>query len=545
MAQKIVDYINAQAKSRLNQLNLNSNNEKQRNIALNKEKSVLLSDIMIQEGILIPCLSEEGLISWPTKINFERHYIECGCPFHDHNRKDNFRVDLVTGKMTCMHRKCLSGGNIVQYVMKIRGISNAEAVRYLTNKYISDREVSMQYTHKPVTHSDYIVVRKTQLPELSYELSKDNGFEMPLPVFLTQTKKFPETLLLEAGCREVSGTCIDKKFLYRAVFPVEDHSGRRIGLVGRRYIEKTINGQESNYSKWSSNFESGYILYNLHRVLQRGTSELIIVEGVLDVLRLRQYGYDNAIAMFGNSLSQGQLYLLMNFFQKDTKIILFRDKDLVGYKSNISNLQRLGFTNLWGTECSPEGNAIDASNALDIQLALDSIKEVPQHYNPVDVLIEEISVNYVSDDVNRINTTVKIGREMIKNNGLCKEIKVTDQTHLPIRVKLKDLDSSVAATKDFLSTYSQEQLKNRLEKAKNNLNWFSSEVSPDDGLHDPKTICLTLLVIEVRFWKNCIKKDINGIVEGLNLYNKFLKMLQRNWLDTFNEEVGHFINEAI
>lgn len=126
--------------------------------------------------------------------------------------------------------------------------------------------------------------------------------------YLTK-KGFSHDDLLESGLigKNKNGKYYDR-FRSRIMFPICNASGRVVGFTGRLY--ETVEGAKYLNSPESSIFKKRETLYGFHLSAQWSQNVLILVEGTLDVIALRQAGFCNAVAPLGTALTEEQMAIL-------------------------------------------------------------------------------------------------------------------------------------------------------------------------------------------------------------------------------------------
>jgi DNA primase len=138
-------------------------------------------------------------------------------------------------------------------------------------------------------------------------------------LMLNHLKPADETLLMKTGLiiKQDQGRLYDR-FRNRIMFPIHDLRGRVIGFGGR-VIEKG----EPKYlnSPETPIFHKGRTLYGLWEAKQahKNLSQIIIVEGYMDVLMLAQAGIDYAVATLGTATTEEHIRLLL----KETQELVF------------------------------------------------------------------------------------------------------------------------------------------------------------------------------------------------------------------------------
>jgi DNA primase len=120
------------------------------------------------------------------------------------------------------------------------------------------------------------------------------------------------------------------RFQNRVMFPIHDRSGKVVAFGGRAMDP----GAKAKYlnSPETSLFHKGSLLYNHHRARKpaHDKSELIAVEGYVDVIALTQAGFLHAVAPLGTALTGDQCALLWTMCETPT---LCFDGDKAGRKA--------------------------------------------------------------------------------------------------------------------------------------------------------------------------------------------------------------------
>jgi DNA primase len=120
------------------------------------------------------------------------------------------------------------------------------------------------------------------------------------------------------------------RFRHRIMFPIGDLKGRVIAFGGRALDPaapaKYLNSPETPL------FHKGAVLYNAHRAraAAHDTSQLLVVEGYMDVIALTQAGFPQAVAPLGTALTEDQLKLL---WRMTPEPILTFDGDAAGRRA--------------------------------------------------------------------------------------------------------------------------------------------------------------------------------------------------------------------
>lgn len=162
---------------------------------------------------------------------------------------------------------------------------------------------------------------------IGYALGQKNALKSHL---ITQGFRLDE--IIKAGL-VIAGEDIAvpyDRFRNRIIFPICDLKGRVIAFGGRaldpNQPAKYLNSPETPL------FHKGHILFNAHQARQPAyeRSQLIVVEGYMDVIALTDAGFKNAVAPLGTALTANQLQLLWRFVNEP---ILCFDGDTAGRKA--------------------------------------------------------------------------------------------------------------------------------------------------------------------------------------------------------------------
>jgi DNA primase len=143
-----------------------------------------------------------------------------------------------------------------------------------------------------------------------------------------RAKGYTEQELKDSGLVTVSqknGNLFDR-FRDRLMFPIIDVRGNVIGFGGR-IIKKDDNAAKYLNSPETLIFNKRKNLFGLNLAKKSKQGFLILVEGNVDVVALHQFGFDNAIASLGTSLTEEQAALMTRYADQ---VVLIYDSDKAG-----------------------------------------------------------------------------------------------------------------------------------------------------------------------------------------------------------------------
>ena len=273
------------------------------------------------------------------------------CPFHG-EKTASFSVAPDKGIYYCFG--CHKGGGAVNFIMEVEGMNYPDAVRHLAKRVGMEVPEDEQYQsryrqqerlwalHKEAArffHSQlYAPVGKAALEyALGRGMSKyilttfgvgyapDSWDSL---VRAMKAKGYTEEELKESGLVTVSqknGNIFDR-FRDRLMFPIIDVRGNVIAFGGRT-IKKDADVAKYLNSPETLIFNKRKNLFGLNLAKKTKENALILVEGNIDVVTLHQYGFDNAVASLGTSLTEEQAALMTRYTDQ---IILVYDGDKAG-----------------------------------------------------------------------------------------------------------------------------------------------------------------------------------------------------------------------
>jgi len=273
------------------------------------------------------------------------------CPFHG-EKTASFSVNPDKGIYYCFG--CHKGGGVVNFQMEIEGLSYPDAVRALAKRVGLDVPEDEQYQSRYkqqerlwALHKEAARFFHSQLyaPAGKAALEYALGRGMSKSILTTfgvgyapdswdslvkamKAKGYTEQELKDSGLVTVSqknGNIFDR-FRDRLMFPIIDVRGNVIGFGGR-IIKNDPNAAKYLNSPETIIFNKRKNLFGLNLAKKSKQGYLILVEGNIDVVALHQYGFDNAIASLGTSLTEEQAALMTRYADQ---IVLIYDGDKAG-----------------------------------------------------------------------------------------------------------------------------------------------------------------------------------------------------------------------
>ncbi len=272
------------------------------------------------------------------------------CPFHG-EKTASFSVAPEKGIYYCFG--CHKGGGAINFIMEVEGLSYPDAVRKLAQRAGMEVPEDEQYQSRYRQQERLWALMKeagrffhAQLYEpvgaqcLAYAqnrgLSKGIlthfgvGYapdSWNMLVDAMRKKGYTDQELKDADLVGEKNGRIYDRFRNRLMFPIIDVRGNVIGFGGRVLDDskpKYLNSNETVIFNKRKN------LFGLNFAKKTKYPYIILVEGNVDVITLHQFGFDNAVASLGTSLTEEQVTLLSRYTEQ---VVLTYDSDEAGQRA--------------------------------------------------------------------------------------------------------------------------------------------------------------------------------------------------------------------
>jgi len=276
------------------------------------------------------------------------------CPFHG-EKTASFSVAPDKGIYYCFG--CHKGGNAVNFMMEIEGLSYPDAVRALAKRagmeVPEDEQYQSRYRQQErlwALHKEAARFFHSRLlaPEGANALQYALGRGMPKATIIKfgigyapdswtalvdalRKKGYTDEELKESGLVTVSrknGSLFDR-FRDRLMFPIIDVRGNVIGFGGR-IMKNDPNAAKYLNSPETLIFNKRKNLFGLNIAKKTKLDYMILVEGYMDAIALHQYGFDCAVASLGTSLTEEHAVLLSRYTEN---VVLIYDGDSAGQRA--------------------------------------------------------------------------------------------------------------------------------------------------------------------------------------------------------------------
>ena len=286
------------------------------------------------------------------------------CPFHS-EKTASFHVSPERQIYHCFG--CGEGGNVISFVMGMEHVEFVEAMEHLAERagvplpndtdtkdyqkereerqqlYEINRECARYYRSKLFEEEGKEALAYLNSRGLDMRTIKSFGLGYAPDRWecareYLKSRGYEEKQLLEVGItveNKEKGRIYDR-FRNRAMFPIINQRGLVLGFGGR-----VLDGSLPKYlnSSDSPTFSKSRNLFGLNLAGKaRPLKFLIIVEGYMDVITLHQFGFPQAVASLGTSLTEEQARLMRRYIPE---VYIAYDGDAAGQKATLRALDIL------------------------------------------------------------------------------------------------------------------------------------------------------------------------------------------------------------
>ncbi len=289
---------------------------------------------------------------------------KASCPFHN-EKSASFTIFPKTDSFKCFG--CGAGGDGIRFVMLHEKQTFAEALETIANKHNIMLEYTAGEAPKPEEKEKKLLrykVMQSAANKYADALQSDN---YAMQYLLAKRELKPQTIKLwnigyaPSEYKFLTSKIIEKNlfdvaesvgivrqkegkvydfFRHRIVIPIENRNGDVVSFGGRKLPND--NSESPKYLNTSNTeiYDKSKIIFGLPQAIKsiRETDTVILVEGYLDVIRLHECNWSNAVATCGTSLTEEHAKLL----RKHAKgIVIMRDGDKAGRNAVARDIQIL------------------------------------------------------------------------------------------------------------------------------------------------------------------------------------------------------------
>ncbi len=277
------------------------------------------------------------------------------CPFH-REKTPSFHISSDKQLFYCFG--CGSGGNIIDFVMKIENLDFIDAIKFLAERAgitleeeVYSPEIQKKHDEREAILKMNRLAAKRYVKNLAdddakgareYAFGRGLNREIISSFGIGYAKEswsdlvdylkengFTNDEIVRGGLavKNEKGNVYDK-FRNRLMFPVIDVRGNVIAFSGRALDDspaKYMNSPETPV------FHKGNNIFALNLAKQTSAKDgIILVEGNMDAVSLHSFGFTNAVAGLGTALTDSQAQLLKRY---TPLVYLCYDNDEAGQKA--------------------------------------------------------------------------------------------------------------------------------------------------------------------------------------------------------------------
>ena len=272
------------------------------------------------------------------------------CPFHG-EKTASFSVAPDKGIYYCFG--CHKGGGAINFMMEVEGLTYPDAVRALAKRagmeVPEDEQYQSRYRqqerlwalmkeagrffysqlYSPAGKEclEYTTRRgltKNIITQFGMGYAPDSWNAL---VDAMRKKGYTDQELVAADLAGEKNGRVYDRFRNRLMFPIIDVRGNVVGFGGRVLDDSKPKYLNSNDTVI---FNKRKNLFGLNLAKKSKVGSLILVEGNIDVVTMHQYGFDNAVASLGTSLTDEQATLISRYADQ---VVLLYDGDAAGQKA--------------------------------------------------------------------------------------------------------------------------------------------------------------------------------------------------------------------
>ncbi|MGY0386503.1 DNA primase [Nocardioides sp. WG-D5] len=360
------------------------------------------------------------------------------CPFHD-EKSPSFNVNPSRGFYKCFG--CGEGGDVIDFVMKLDGLSFFEAVERLGDKVgvqvqreegdeapvrrgpgrgklVEAHKVAAEFYAEQLLTPDAVVARQF-LAEKGFDrdaallfgvgFSPRGGEDLYRHL---RARGFSDEEVVTAGLVAQGRSHYDR-FRGRLMWPIRESGGDVIGFGARRlFDDDRIEAKYLNTSE-TPIYKKSHVLYgiDLARKEMARTREAVIVEGYTDVMACHLAGITTAVATCGTAFGDDHAKVLRRFISDDQQlrgaVVFTFDGDAAGQAAALKAFKGDGnFTSQTYVAVEPDG--LDP-NDLRIKKGDEAVRELLANRVPLyEFVLRNVASKY---DLDRADGRVDALRE--------------------------------------------------------------------------------------------------------------------------------------
>ena len=252
------------------------------------------------------------------------------CPIHNGSNPTQFRVSLSKNCWNCFS-DCHCGGNVLDFIAKMEGISIKEAAVILAEWF----KLPTEQLRTDEAKGRSIEPRSDRKSHAKIPDATETGVNKPLGFELKDLKPGHPYLTNRGVALETAvdfgvGFCAKGSMSGRIAIPIHNPDGKVVAYAGRWPGDDGWPEDEGKY-KLPHGFKKTLELFNFHQARKESPDRpLVVVEGFFGVMNLWQHGLRKVVALMGSSISDAQVDLIRKLTISRSHVIVILDEDDAG-----------------------------------------------------------------------------------------------------------------------------------------------------------------------------------------------------------------------
>lgn len=256
-------------------------------------------------------------------------------PCHGGDNKTGWTYYVDNGCWSCWTQQCHSdhGNDLIGLIRAIKKCSFPDAVNFasgvLSKKCIDIKSIEEKKLLKALNNDDPV---EQHLEQEGY--NADMLARLKPALAYANTRHFDYSLFQEIGI----GYADSGKLKGRIVVPVRNLASTIVGFTARKAYDEMFGPKWMHYA-----FSTKFNLFNIDRAKKSiaETHTAIVAESPWDVVKFNMAGYQNAVAMFGTTIHDGQALILIHCGADRIIFPMHSDENKAGEKGNKQNQAKL------------------------------------------------------------------------------------------------------------------------------------------------------------------------------------------------------------
>lgn len=260
------------------------------------------------------------------------------CPLH----RDDTPSLFITPQLNQFYcQSCHVGGGILKWLMTFENLTFPEAVKKVSD--LAGTDINSLKTCESLAF--FKQLKRAAINKLEKPVNREILPETYLESFIDEAPQEWLSEGISAATMKKFGIRIDDK-ANRIIYPVYDANLNLIGVKGRTRFENYKLLRIKKYQNYQKIGTTDYFagMKENHEEIEQQKSA-IIFEGLKSVMKLCDWGWNNALAAETSTLNDSQIIILIKMGLKEVTFALDNDVLIANIRKNTEKLRR--YTNVY------------------------------------------------------------------------------------------------------------------------------------------------------------------------------------------------------